>query len=112
LDGFWEIAPDSVAKATYGPEKVETSIDATLRHQAQGDDAVELPAAGRRPGRNLASRDNLNVFTRYGLGLWLCQILLIVDLLMEKVTHCGGPILEPTPNRRFGPLPLHPIEQT
>ena len=36
LDGLWEVAPGRGRKPTYGPEKVEAIIDATLRTKPKG----------------------------------------------------------------------------
>lgn len=36
LDGLWEVAPGRGRKPTYGPEKVEAIIDATLRSKPKG----------------------------------------------------------------------------
>src|SRR6516164_4664925 len=36
LDGLWEIAPGRGRKPTYGPEKVASIIDATLRTKPEG----------------------------------------------------------------------------
>ena len=43
--------------------------------------------------RNFASRDSLNVLTRWGLRLWLRQMLLMVDLLipwLSAISRFGG----------------------
>ena len=36
LDGLWEVAPGRSRKPTYGPEKVEAIVDATLRTKPKG----------------------------------------------------------------------------
>ena len=36
LDGLWEVAPGRGRKATYGPEKIHSVVDATLRDKPKG----------------------------------------------------------------------------
>jgi transposase len=36
LDSLWEVAPGRGRKATYGPEKIQSIVDATLRSKPQG----------------------------------------------------------------------------
>jgi len=36
LDGLWEVAPGRGRKPTYGPEKIQAIVDATLRTKPQG----------------------------------------------------------------------------
>ncbi len=36
LDGLWEVAPGRGRKPTYGPEKIQSIVDATLRSKPQG----------------------------------------------------------------------------
>jgi transposase len=36
LDGLWEVAPGRGRKPTYGPEKIQSIVDATLRSKPKG----------------------------------------------------------------------------
>ena len=36
LDGLWEVAPGRGRKSTYGPEKIQAIVDATLRSKPKG----------------------------------------------------------------------------
>ena len=36
LDGLWEVAPGRGRKPTYGPEKIQAIVDATLRTKPKG----------------------------------------------------------------------------
>ena len=52
--GKWQ--PGRGRKPTYGPDKIQAIVAATLQHQTQRDDPLELPAAGRRPGSQQVHR--------------------------------------------------------
>jgi transposase len=62
LDGLWEIAPGRGPKPTYGPEKVESIIDATLRTKPKGTTqwSCRLMAAGWWPPARRVSISTIN----------------------------------------------------
>ena len=47
------------SQAPYGPEKIQAIVDATLRSQAQRDDALELPVDGRSQGVSKSTVNNI-----------------------------------------------------
>jgi len=46
LEGMWKVAPGRGRKATYGPDKIQSIVDATLRSKPKRDDSPELPIDG------------------------------------------------------------------
>ena len=51
LDSLWEVAPGRGRKPTYGPEKIQAIVDATLRSKPKGMTQWSCPAYGGAPGR-------------------------------------------------------------
>ena len=55
LDSLWEVAPGRGRKATYGPEKIQSIVDATLRSKPKGMTSwsCRLLACVSRKSRNV-----------------------------------------------------------
>src|SRR2546427_625627 len=56
LDGLWDIARGRGRKPTYPIDKIAAIVDATLQTKTCGDDALELPDHGAKPGREQVHR--------------------------------------------------------
>src|ERR1022692_1963520 len=97
LDSLWEVAPGRGRKPTYGLEKIQSIVEATLGTKPIRNDPVELPAYGSTSGSQqvhhqqylaesqpqTASGENLQAVTG-------CQV-------SGKVNRCGGSLSESSP---------------
>ena len=49
-ESLWEVAPGRGRKPTYGPEKIQAVVEATLQTKPKGMTQMELSTDGRKPG--------------------------------------------------------------
>jgi transposase len=59
LDSLWEVAPGRGRKPTYGPEKIQAIVDATLRSKPNGMTQWSCRLMGARQGVSKSTINNI-----------------------------------------------------